>query len=75
MSLHSTAHDHNERRGGLDNLNHVRSLKETAKLLNVSVSTLKRRIDDGSVKVVRLSARRVGVTDREREDFIRACST
>jgi excisionase family DNA binding protein len=50
-------------------------LKETAQLLGVSISTLRRRIADGSIKVVRLSQRRVGISDSARENFIRESST
>jgi predicted DNA-binding transcriptional regulator AlpA len=81
MPLHSTGLSREERGAGvgtagvgvgdLNSLDRVRSLKETAALLGVSMSTLRRRIDDGSLKTVRLSVRRVGVTDRAREAFLR----
>jgi hypothetical protein len=83
MSVHSTGLSREERRGGhaggdpggLDGLDHVRSLMQTAALLGVSMSTLKRRIDDGSLKTVKLSARRVGVRDSAREAFLRENAT
>jgi hypothetical protein len=55
MSLHSTGLGR-EGGGGLDR---VRTLKETAALLGLSMSTLRRRIADGAIKTVRLSQRRV----------------
>jgi hypothetical protein len=70
MSLHPTG-SRDERGGGLDGLDHVRSLRQTCLLLGVSMSTLKRRIDDGSLKTVRLSERRVGITDAARAEFLR----
>jgi hypothetical protein len=53
----------------------VRGIVETAELLNVSVSTLRRLIAAGSITTIRLSPRRIGVLDSAREDFIRASST
>jgi predicted DNA-binding transcriptional regulator AlpA len=71
MSLHPTEFGREGRReGGIDGLDHVRTLKETCQLLGVSLSTLKRRIDDGSLKTIRLSERRVGVLDSERARFL-----
>jgi predicted site-specific integrase-resolvase len=55
----------------LDGLGHVRSLKQTALILGVSMSTLQRKIADGSLKVVKLSKRRVGITDGARAAFVR----
>jgi hypothetical protein len=83
MSQQSTGFGREERRGGggavdasgLDGLDCVRSLKETARRLDLSMSTLRRRIDDGAIKVVRLSQRRVGVTDRAREAFLKENAT
>jgi excisionase family DNA binding protein len=53
----------------------VRGIAETAQLLNISVSTLRRLISAGSIRVTRLSARRVGVLDSAREAFLRESST
>ena len=82
--LRSTGLSRDERRGvdaasagggGLDGLDRVRTLKETAKLLGVSMATLRRRIAEGAIKTVQLSQRRVGVTDRARENFLQESST
>jgi predicted DNA-binding transcriptional regulator AlpA len=44
----------------------VLTLDQTAKLANISPATLRRRLDDGSgPKVIRLSARRVGIRVRD----------
>jgi hypothetical protein len=76
MSLQSTGPSRDERRvDGLDGLDCVRSLKQTCLLLGVSMSTLKRRIDDGSIKTIRLSARRVGIRDSDREAFLQQNAT
>jgi hypothetical protein len=61
--------------GDFDHLDHVRSLKQTCTLLNFSMSTLKRRIEDGSIKIVHLSARRVGITDSARAAFLKQNAT
>jgi hypothetical protein len=81
MSLQSNGLGREERRGagvgaanagggGLDGLDRVRTLKETAQLLGVSMATLRRRIADGAIKIVRLSPRRIGVRDSAREAFL-----
>jgi predicted DNA-binding transcriptional regulator AlpA len=55
--------------------NRVRSLRETAALAGISLPTLRRRISDGSgPRVVRMSIRRVGVTDRDREAWLARCA-
>jgi hypothetical protein len=38
-------------------------------------STLRRRIADGSIKIVRLSQRRVGIRDSAREAFLQENAT
>jgi excisionase family DNA binding protein len=53
----------------------VRGIAETAQLLNISASTLRRLISAGSIRVTRLSARRVGILDSAREAFLRKSST
>jgi excisionase family DNA binding protein len=84
MSLQSTGLGREERRGvgaasagggGLDGLDSVRTLKETAKLLGVSMATLRRRIADGAIKTVRLSRRRIGVLDSARRAFLQENAT
>jgi hypothetical protein len=76
MSLQSTGLGREERRGvGLDGLDRVRTLKETAKLLGISMATLRRRIADGAIKTVRLSQRRIGVLDSARQAFLRENAT
>jgi hypothetical protein len=52
----------------------VRGIVETAELLNISVSTLRRLISAGSIQTVKLSPRRIGVLDSSRERFLRASS-
>jgi len=65
-------------RQGLDDappLNRVRSLRETAELANISLATLRRRIKDGTgPRVTSMSARRKGVTDRDREAWLEGCA-
>ena len=76
MSVQSTGLSRDERRGvGLDGLDRVRTLKETAKLLGVSMATLRRRIADGAIKTVRLSQRRIGVLDSARQAFLQENAT
>jgi hypothetical protein len=84
MPLQSTGLGREERRGvdavsagggGLDGLDRVRTLKETAKLLGVSMATLRRRIADGAIKTVRLSQRRIGVLDSARQAFLQENAT
>jgi hypothetical protein len=65
MTLQSTSVG---RRDGPDR---VRSLVETAAILNISVATLRRRIADRSIQIVRLSERRIGIRDSAREAFLR----
>jgi hypothetical protein len=84
MSCMSTGLSRDERRGsggggrgggpggGDGGPDRVRSLRETAELLNISVATLRRRIADGAIKIVRLSPRRIGVRDSDREKFLQA---
>ena len=49
----------------------VRSLRDTADLLGISVATLRRLIADGvGPKVVRVSERRPGIRDSERERWL-----
>jgi hypothetical protein len=51
--------------------NRVRSLKETAELCGISLTTLRRRITVGKgPKVTKLSARRIGVRDDHREIWL-----
>jgi predicted DNA-binding transcriptional regulator AlpA len=81
MPLQSTGLGREERRGvdavsaGGDGLDRVRTLKETAKLLGVSMATLRRRIADGAIKTVRLSQRRIGVLDSARQAFLQENAT
>ena len=50
----------------------VRSLRYTASVLGISVSTLRRLIADGvGPGVVRVSERRPGIRDSERERWLR----
>ena len=50
----------------------VRSLRYTASVLGISVATLRRLIADGvGPKVVRVSERRPGIRDSERERWLR----
>ena len=70
--MYSTGLSKEERRaragGGPDR---VRSLAETADLLNISVPTLRRMIAAGTgPSVIRVSARRLGVRDSAREAFL-----
>jgi predicted DNA-binding transcriptional regulator AlpA len=49
----------------------VRSLKETAEIANLSVDTLRRLIASGrGPRVVRLSARKLGVRDSDRNTWL-----
>ncbi len=49
----------------------VRSLRYTASVLGISVATLRRLIDDGvGPRVVRVSERRPGIRDSERERWL-----
>jgi len=49
----------------------VRSLRDTASVLGISVATLRRLIADGvGPKVVRVSERRPGIRDSERERWL-----
>jgi predicted DNA-binding transcriptional regulator AlpA len=49
----------------------VRSLRYTASVLGISVATLRRLIADGvGPKVVRVSERRPGIRDSERERWL-----
>ncbi len=49
----------------------VRSLRYTASVLGISVATLRRLIADGvGPKVVRVSERRPGIRDSEREHWL-----
>jgi hypothetical protein len=82
MSVLSTGFSRNERRGGGDDgvggggPDGVRSLRETAALLNVSIATLRRMIAAGiGPKVIRLSPRRVGVLDSARQAFLQENAT
>jgi predicted DNA-binding transcriptional regulator AlpA len=83
MSVLSTGFSRNERRGGSDGgvggcsgPDRVRSLRETAALLNISIATLRRMIAAGTgPKVIRLSPRRVGVLDGARERFLQENAT
>jgi len=50
----------------------VRSLRYTATVLGISVATLRRLIDEGvGPRVVRVSERRPGIRDSERERWLR----
>jgi predicted site-specific integrase-resolvase len=71
--MQSTVPDREEHR--LDGLDRVRSLKETAELLGLSIATLRRRIAAGAIKVVHLSPRRVGITDHARAVFLEQNAT
>jgi predicted DNA-binding transcriptional regulator AlpA len=56
--------------------NRVRSLRETAAMAGVSLATLRRRIADGTgPRVTRVSERRVGIRDRDREVWLDRCAT
>jgi len=55
--------------------NRVRSMKETAELAGISIATLYRRIADGTgPRITRMSPRRRGVTDRDRETWLEGCA-
>jgi len=55
--------------------NRVRSLRETAELVNISLATLRRRIKDGTgPRVTSMSTRRKGVTDRDRDAWLEECA-
>jgi excisionase family DNA binding protein len=60
---------------GGDAPNRVRGIVETARLLDLSPSTLRRLISAGSIRAVRLSTRRRGISDRDREAFIERNAT
>jgi excisionase family DNA binding protein len=70
----STGFSRDERRGGAKGggggPDRVRSLRETAELLGVSVATLRRMIAARTIKIVRLSPRRIGIRDSDREAFL-----
>jgi hypothetical protein len=70
MTFQSVLHD--ERRDAPDR---VRSVRETAALLGISYATLRRRIADRAIQIVRLSERRIGIRDSERERFLRDSTT
>jgi hypothetical protein len=56
-----------------DPINRVRSLSETAAALGISLATLRRRIADGTgPRVIQMSIRRLGISDRDREAYIAA---
>jgi len=49
----------------------VRSLRDTAELLDISIATLRRLIARGvGPKIVRVSVRRSGILDSERERWL-----
>jgi predicted DNA-binding transcriptional regulator AlpA len=53
----------------------VRSLRETAELAGISLATLRRQIAEGTgPTVTRLSARRVGVRDDHRQEWLDRCA-
>lgn len=52
---------------------HVRSLKDAAAQLNLSVYTLQRLASEGKIKILHLSARRRGVRESEIYRFLSAC--
>jgi excisionase family DNA binding protein len=80
MSVMSTGFSRDERRGaggggggvkaGGGHPDCVRSIRETAALLNVSVATLRRMIAARTIRVVKLSPRRIGIRDSAREAFL-----
>jgi predicted DNA-binding transcriptional regulator AlpA len=72
MGIHSTALSREERGAGLGGGgDRVRSLAETAALLNISIATLRRMIAAGTgPRVIRLSPRRLGIRDSDREAFL-----
>lgn len=47
--------------------------KEVAKILGVSLSTVNRLISDGMLKVVRVSRKRVGISERDLQEYIDSC--
>ena len=52
----------------------VRSLRETAELVGVSLKTLRNLIDQGKgPKVIRISVKCVGVRDDHRQEWLDAC--
>jgi len=54
--------------------NRVRSIREAAEVLGISVATLRRRIADGSgPRVLRLSIRRVGILERDLDAWVDRC--
>jgi hypothetical protein len=72
MGIHSTGLSRLERGAGVGG-DRVRSLAETAALLNISIATLRRLIAAGTgPKVIRLSPRRIGIRDRDREAYLDA---
>jgi predicted DNA-binding transcriptional regulator AlpA len=51
----------------------VRSLQETADILNVSLKTLRRMIDAGDgPRVIRLSKQKIGIRDSDRTAYLDA---
>jgi predicted DNA-binding transcriptional regulator AlpA len=77
MGIHSTALSREERGTGVGGGgDRVRSLAETAALLNISIATLRRMIAAGTgPRVIRLSPRRIGVRDSAREAFLEQNAT
>jgi predicted DNA-binding transcriptional regulator AlpA len=63
-------------RGAGVGVDRVRTLAETADLLGISVPTLRRLIAAGTgPKVIRLSPRRLGIRDSDREAFLQENAT
>jgi predicted DNA-binding transcriptional regulator AlpA len=70
--MYSTALSKEERRAGVG-VDRVRSLAETARLIGISLPTLRRLIANGTgPRTVRPSPRRIGVRDSDREAYLDA---
>lgn len=55
----------------INNINHVRSIKDAATILGVSYATLKRMLASGDgPKITRLTTRRIGIQDRHIEEWM-----
>lgn len=74
MSISSTALSRDERSGSAPpQPDYVRTIAETARILGIGEPSLRVLIRDGlGPKIVRLSARRIGVRDSAREEWLSA---
>ncbi|MDH3669138.1 MAG: excisionase family DNA-binding protein [Paracoccaceae bacterium] len=48
----------------------ILSLRETARRLGISLSTLKRLINAGTIRKIQVTERRVGIVESELDDFV-----